>query len=344
MRSLAFAARIAAAMIAVAAAARAGSSRLVYSRAPDASSCPDEAELRKAVARRFGYDPFFPWAKQTVVVQIFRARARYVARVQFLDEQGIAQGTRELTSNQNDCLEIFEASALAVSIALDRPAKPQTQAARTEEPSPPPAPSPPAPPPQTVSAPPPEPLSTVASSERPIPAKPDAAARAQFDVGADVLASAGVTPAVTPGVSGFARARLHMWSLSLEVRADLPESKARSIDFGGGSVEVWTMAGGVAPCMHLGYLAGCAVGWIGALQASGQGVAQPRAATTLLLAVGARLGFEWPFSSVLALRAHVEGVANLYPPTLVLGRDPDKVWSAPAVAGTIGTGLAVRFQ
>jgi hypothetical protein len=342
MRSPAFAARIAAAMIAVAAAARAGSSRLVYSRAPEASSCPDEAELRKAVARRFGYDPFFPWAKQTVVVQIFRAHARYVARVQLLDEQGIAQGTRELTSNQSDCSEIFEASALAVSIALDAPAKPQTQDARTEEPSPPPAPTPP--PATTVSAPPPGPPSAVASSERPIPARPDAAARVQFDVGADVLASAGVTPAVTPGVSAFARARLHMWSLSLELRTDVPESKARSIDLGGGSVEAWTMAGGVAPCMHLGYFAVCAVGWIGALQASGQGVDPPRSRTTLFLAVGARLGFEWPFSSVLALRAHVEGVANLYPPTLVLGSDPDKVWSAPPVAGTIGTGLAVRFQ
>jgi hypothetical protein len=32
--------------------------------------CPDEPALRKAVAARVGYDPFFPWAEQTVVVQI----------------------------------------------------------------------------------------------------------------------------------------------------------------------------------------------------------------------------------------------------------------------------------
>ncbi|MGH7440137.1 MAG: hypothetical protein ACRENE_30975, partial [Polyangiaceae bacterium] len=48
------------------------SARLVYSRTTEASSCPDEAELRKAVATRLGYDPFFSWARQTVVVQISR--------------------------------------------------------------------------------------------------------------------------------------------------------------------------------------------------------------------------------------------------------------------------------
>ena len=93
------------------------SSRLIYSRTPEASSCPSESALRKAVAKRFGYDPFFPWAKQTVVVQILRARTRYIARVQLLDEEGIAHGMRELSSNQGECSEIFEAAALAVSIA-----------------------------------------------------------------------------------------------------------------------------------------------------------------------------------------------------------------------------------
>jgi hypothetical protein len=35
------------------------SARLVYVRAPDVSTCPDEAELRRAVSARFGYDRSF---------------------------------------------------------------------------------------------------------------------------------------------------------------------------------------------------------------------------------------------------------------------------------------------
>jgi hypothetical protein len=328
-------------MIAVAAAARASSSsRLVYSRAPEASSCPDEAALRKAVARRFGYDPFFPWAKQTIVVQIFRAHGRYVARVQLLDEQGIAHGTRELTSNQRNCSEIFEASTLAVSIALDAPEKPLTQEAPTEEQSPPP---PPAPAP-TVVAPPPAETTSAATGERPIPGKANSGARVQFDVGADALASTGLTPSATPGVSAYARARLEMWSLSLEIRADFAESRARPIEIGGGSVQAWVTAGGLVPCLHVSYFTVCGVGWLGALQASGQHVDPQISRTALFLAAGGRVGFEWPLSGVLALRAHGEVVANLYRPTLALGTPLYEVWAAPPAAGTLGAGIAVRFQ
>src|SRR3974390_2747058 len=111
MRPAVFVALPALALATFSTAARASaSSRLIYARTPEASSCPDESALRKAVAQRFGYDPFFPWAKQTVVVQILRARSRYIARVQLLDEEGIAHGMRELTSNQSDCSEIFEAA------------------------------------------------------------------------------------------------------------------------------------------------------------------------------------------------------------------------------------------
>ena len=95
------------------------SARLVYTRTEDAASCPDESALRKAVEARFGYDPFFAWARQSVVAQISREGSRYVARVQLVDEQGLAHGTRELRSDDDTCADVFDASALAISIALD---------------------------------------------------------------------------------------------------------------------------------------------------------------------------------------------------------------------------------
>ena len=43
------------------------SSRFVYARGEGAELCPDEAQVRLAVAARLGYDPFFPSAEKTIV-------------------------------------------------------------------------------------------------------------------------------------------------------------------------------------------------------------------------------------------------------------------------------------
>jgi hypothetical protein len=85
------------------------SARLIYSRTPEAISCPDEKTLRKAVAARVGYDP--PWAPETIVVQVRRDHGAYGARVQRLDEQGVSRGTRELSSTQSECGEHADRSA-----------------------------------------------------------------------------------------------------------------------------------------------------------------------------------------------------------------------------------------
>ena len=121
------------------------SARLVYSRSSDAESCPDQDAMQRAVATRFGYDPFFAWAKEIVVVQIWRGGSRYRSRVQVVDMQGIARGTRELSSDRDACAELFDATALAISIALDASA--QKEADIVPPPPAPEAPLPPAPPP-----------------------------------------------------------------------------------------------------------------------------------------------------------------------------------------------------
>jgi hypothetical protein len=93
--------------------------RLVYARSAQASSCPDETALRGAVVARFGYDPFFAWARRTVVVEVWRRGEHFSSRVQILDEDGLTRGARELTTDGPSCSELFDATALAISIALD---------------------------------------------------------------------------------------------------------------------------------------------------------------------------------------------------------------------------------
>src|SRR5580658_7755914 len=95
------------------------SARLVYSRGPGAESCPDEAALRKAVASRVGYDPFFAWAEKTIVASLLRVDPKgFVARVHLVDGAGVEHGSRELRSDQT-CADLLDAAALAIAIAID---------------------------------------------------------------------------------------------------------------------------------------------------------------------------------------------------------------------------------
>src|SRR5262249_17972003 len=95
------------------------SAKLVYVRGAGAESCPGEAEMRSAVARRLGYDPFFPVAAKTVVTPLAHTAAGYRAHVQIVSEDGKVRGERDLAASGDDCAELLAALALAVSIAID---------------------------------------------------------------------------------------------------------------------------------------------------------------------------------------------------------------------------------
>jgi hypothetical protein len=96
-----------------------------------ASSCPDEASLRQATKQRIGYDPFFPWAKTTVVVEVAGEDQAFVAHVRLTDENGLSRGARELRSESKGCAGLIDAAALAISIALDMTVPPTEPAAPT---------------------------------------------------------------------------------------------------------------------------------------------------------------------------------------------------------------------
>jgi hypothetical protein len=81
---------------------------------------------------------------------------------------------------------------------------------------------------------------------------------------------------------------------------------------------------------------------LGSLQASGQDIDPRSSRATPFVAAGLRLGIEWPESTMVALRVHVDGLANLHRTRLMLGQT-DEVWVAPPFAGTAGAGVVVRF-
>src|SRR6185369_6255773 len=84
-----------------------------------AERCVDEEGLRRAVAARLGYDPFFPWAKVSVVAHVRKDPGAYRAEVTLVDEGGVSRGTRALSSEGDDCAPLVGALALSISLALD---------------------------------------------------------------------------------------------------------------------------------------------------------------------------------------------------------------------------------
>jgi hypothetical protein len=329
------------------------SARLVYARSSSAASCPDEGALRKAVAARFGYDPFFAWAKQTVVVQIARDGGRYMARVQIVDEQGLARGTREITSNEENCSELFDAAALAISIALDAsgntPAPPPTA-----DTSPAPQPAAAAAPPAEAEAPPPSlpsPEEIPPDAVRPDASRPEIvppatpARRGRLRVGLDALAVSGIGPGVaSPGVAAFADIGTRPWSLGLELQGDLllpadvtlPQSYRSP-----GKVQAALFAATVAPCGHFGPAVVCVLVELGWLQAWGGGVDQPASAGAPFVGTGGRLGLELPVSRRVFLRFHGDAIAELTPPTFEL--DGQRPWNSKVIGGSLGAGLGASL-
>jgi hypothetical protein len=321
------------------------SARLVYARAPEASSCPDEGALRSAVSARLGYDPFFPWAKQTVVVQVWRESRQYKARLQLIDAAGLAHGTRALSSSQTSCAELFDAAALAISIAMDSLPKEEPAPATTRDAASPPT----APPSGSASAhddaaastpapaPPPPHIETAAPAAAPSPPPP---ALLGLDLGVDVLGVAGVEPGLTVGAAAFVGLRTRGAYATIEVRGDAPASAASAATVG--RVHAWSLQAALVPCARYLQASFCAVGVLGQLRAESTGITDPRADEALFVSAGARVGVDWPLSERLSLRTHVDATVDLRRVHLQIGGG--EAWTAPLVGGVAGAGLVAHFR
>jgi hypothetical protein len=313
------------------------SARLAYARSVDAGTCPDEAGLRRAVAARFGYDPFFPWARQTVIVQVWRERGRYASRVQVVDEQGLTRGTRELVSDEADCADLFRATALAISIALDaavatspvdHPSSRADDAAPAEAPKPAASQAP-----ETR-----EPLRV--PSNRPGP-EPPAAERplSNASLGLVAIESEGLAPNVSLGgaLSAAVRAR----GLSFGVEARFSASLPTAVVPVGAHVEALDGVLALVPCVHASAFFVCPVGEFGWVGAFGLGLSHDRAQSTWFLAAGGRLGVDLPVSRSVYLRVYAEAVVDLDRPEFIVDDEPS--WTAPLVAGSLGAGFGAKI-
>jgi hypothetical protein len=305
------------------------SARLIYSRARGAESCPEEEALRRAVALRVGYDPFFAWAKKTIVARMARISPRaFVASVDLIDENGMEHGARALHT-EGECGELLDAVALAIAIAID-PRSLMPRSTAPDAPPPPPTNAPHAAAPPSPATPLPEPQ-FAAESSPPLPLI--------FEGSAGAVASVGVAPLPAAGLALGVSVRSRRVSLAAEGRIDAPVSAGAT---GGGSIVSWLATAALIPCAHALPLFVCALGEAGAIQASSEGIADQRSQSVLWLAVGGRFGVLLPLQGDTLLRVRADVVGNLNPRTFQLnGRDQ---WTLPPAAGSFGADVVVHFR
>jgi hypothetical protein len=306
---------------------------LIYARHAGAEACPNEQALRRAVIDRLGYDPFRPDAAAAVTASITRVRGGFRADVTLGDGNGNVEGMREMSSREDDCVELAEAMALAISIAVDPMGAPLPAAPLEPSAAPGAAGSDAAPGAARVT-----PAAAPDRDMRPVPAA-SRALREPLALRAAVgpVLGFGTAPGTSAGLALQLGGRRGWSSLGLEGRADLPVSEPAAA---GGSVEASLLLLSIVPCAHRGLLLVCALGSLGSLRgmAEGPGGHPER---TIFGSAGVRAGVEIPLDTTLSARLAGDVGATLTPTTLYL--NGEEVWSTPPLSAALGLAVQADF-
>ncbi|MBS2020036.1 MAG: hypothetical protein JST00_44655 [Deltaproteobacteria bacterium] len=265
--------------------------RLVYVRGEGADACPEEAEMRRAVAARLGYDPFRPIATTTLTAEVKREKGVYRGRVRLVDDAGVERGARDLESRANDCHDLTTAMALSMSIAIDPlsltrapVAEPAPVVPSAAEPDHEPGPTSPEPVKADAVA---EPAPAVrAGAEAREPPPTPSADPPRFALGAGGHVAAGIAPAAAFGLRVSTDLVTQRWSVGLEGRFDLPAGAASSE---GGRSRTSLAGGAFLPCVKVPLVWACGVILLSRVEAEAVEVSSPRADAFFFVGLGLRL-------------------------------------------------------
>lgn len=318
-------------------AAASPSAKLVFGRGAGTDQCPDEAVFRKAVATRVGYDPFFPYAKRTVLTRLDRApRGQYRARMEILDDRGALLGEKTFVSTDGDCDELVRTLALAVGLAIDvaeSPAEVAPESASVSSEPIRPAPEPPPPPSTLPNDTPPaktepeRPAVVVSERERP------------FEIAGGGRGSFGLGPASNVGVALGAAWRARRWSVGIEGRYDF--AGGTTVDSTDTSLTLSLLAGSFVPCLVRGILAVCATATVGRREAQTHDVTVPGSDGAFFLAVGSRVATDFVIGSAFAIRPAID---LAYVPIVNEVRvDGSYLYKTSIIMGSLSGSAVVRF-
>jgi hypothetical protein len=284
------------------------------------------------VARRVGYDLFFPWAQKTVVVQVTTTQpSGYTGLVQIVDERGLLEGQRSIASKSDDCADLTRALALTISIAVDD---------RSLEYIPPPAPSNPAPPPAAPSV--GTPGDAAGRPEAPASAPPASISRSPVSLAVWLtpLIAVGTAPSAAFAAEAEGTVRFGAFSLGLGMRGDAPASLSLA---GGGSVTTWMLLATFAPCLDVPFhVASCALAEAGLFGASGHDIAAPHGDSGFFAAAGGRVMFTPSLGGGAFFVSHVDVLGALN--RRAVDVNSAVVFTQPPVSLALGAGLGFHFR
>lgn len=333
----------------------------------DALSCPSESALREAIVRRLGgLDPFQATARRRFAVAVRRAGGGAMARITLVEADGRPGGTRRILSSTRDCAALFDATALAVALAID----PARAAASTEGSPPPPVERAPAVAVATDAA--PTPSSTPSRARRDqllprdevsdiydLPLDPQRLAaledepppqddvkpapllpppprvrpfrRTQVRLSGSFLLGASTAPSTSVGFSGELGVRRPWWSIAVGVRRDL----RATIALPGNRFDYDLVLAEAVPCFHYKLFAGCLLLAAGQLHFGYDGLPD---VGSPYVAGGARAQLEFPVGDWVELHVRTDLLATMY-----RGARPEAL-ALPAATGNFAAALAFRLR
>ena len=309
-------------------AAASPTARLTLARGEGAEKCPDEDFVRKVVAARLGYDPFFAWARKTVIIEMARTAGGFRGRAQIVDDKGVVLGERVLEAKGNDCTEPMTALGLAISIALDdleaTEAVPPSTTASVPAPSPPPPPALP-----TAETPPDVPPRSV----RP----PTSVAQVLVAVGS--IGMIGVAPAPTLGGNVSLGVSGAHWAVRADVFVDGRASATERTEISAAAQPWGTTLLGCGRLL-VPYL--CAVATLIAFESEAQGtLVFPHTGRAPLVGLGARAGVEFPPVGWYFVRGEVGADIHVLRPRLSL--DGGDLYETSLASASLALSLGLRL-
>ncbi len=301
--------------------------KLVYVRGEGAERCPDEGELRRAVAQRLGYDPFFPYAEVTLITELEAKRpSGFGGKISVVDAQGHLLGRRLLVSASSECAELVRVLALNLSLTVDDLAPPAPPASSPTVVFPPdePVAVPPPPPPPEKPPPPPESLSRPSST--------------RVEIGVGGQGSAGLSPGPAFGISASAGMRTGAFRATGEFFTLLDSSGGdlATVPIGG------TMTGGsLAGCGHTKLPFACAKTSIGVLRGGGRGEGAVKEGAAAYVGLGPELGIDLPIGENFVIRLRASVLVALVRPRIFVNDSP--AYQMASASASAGADALLRF-
>ena len=307
--------------------------KLRYEVDASLTGCWDEADFRKKVAHRVGYESFRDDAAAIVSVRVDGATGAIGGNVDWQDAGG-AMGERHFVAKDGNCGKLLAEMAFAVALQIQMlglapkatPDAPSTDAGTSTVAPVPPEPEPPR-------------TEDTAKAEAPQAQPEEPTPRGSMWLGLGPQAAAGVAPSPLLGGRIFFGLRRGTFSFELGGETSYPESFRR---WGGSGFRELLLAGSLALCHHEGFAAGCLLGKAGELRLAGEGLDVHLSPAAFVAHAGVRLGASVELSKSWFAAVHVDGLVLVTPCTVEIAGS--RVWEMPRLAAFAGLDIAARFR